>query len=452
MLYVIVCRPQDQSVLVQGCNQLPTITYSGDVAHFPAEVCNLVREKLNCNLEMNFLRLECWSKDARWHTAALFEVLNENKAEGISHCKWVAQAGVESISVDPPSQLLTAFLRKYKVHGMAVNGERLHPYSRAGWFERASMWIKENLKDGEDNVETIEKHQHGIGSCVLRIRKNSGLLFYMKCSERMGWWNEIRVTWALGQVMSKEFQQPIAVDFDLGWMLTRNYGTTLPDFHFETDLDAAKQVLCCWAEIQKRSIPKVQELQEHGVPKVDGKALKAAVDRVMDDPVWFKAQREGMNEPQLRRHYDESEYKWEYRAYLHRLFKKVEGYNVPLALVNGDVEPVNTIMSENQKCTFIDMFHTQISFPFMDVTSFPIICGSRLSLSDFDLDFYLKHWTEFESMERLRELLLLVDEVASVESVISCFLRYETAEEHEREQYYRELKFPVCRNFSYHMD
>ncbi|KAI0558546.1 Protein kinase-like protein [Gracilaria domingensis] len=233
----------------------------------------------------------------------------------------------------------------------------------------------------------------------------------MKSSERIGCWNEVKVTWALCEVMPEEFQKPIAVEFDLGWMLTRNYGTTLPYRHFEDDFDVAKQVLCHWAEIQKKSVAKVQELQKMGVAKVDGKAMKAGVNRVMEDPAWFKAQREEMDEEQLEQYYDEREYKSKYRKYLERLFEKVEGYRVPLALVNGDLESVNTIIGENQKCTFIDMFHTQISFPFMDVVSFPIKCGSGLSLHDFDLDFYLEYWTEYETMERLRELLSLVDEV-----------------------------------------
>lgn len=42
---------------------------------------------------------------------------------------------------------------------------------------------------------------------------------------------------------------------------------------------------------------------------------------------------------------------------------------------------------------------------------FPIICRSRFE--EFDLGFFLSYWTEYEGMERLRELLELVEEIQS---------------------------------------
>ncbi|KAI0558545.1 hypothetical protein FGB62_203g01 [Gracilaria domingensis] len=124
----------------------------------------MVREKLNCSFEINFLRVECWSEEIAWCTVALFEVLSKNEAEGTSHGHWVEQSDAESVVVDPPSQLVTEYLQKYKLHGLSVNEKRLYPFSRAGWFERARFWAEKKLNDYGYEVQTIEKLQHGSGS------------------------------------------------------------------------------------------------------------------------------------------------------------------------------------------------------------------------------------------------------------------------------------------------
>ncbi|KAI0562955.1 Protein kinase-like protein [Gracilaria domingensis] len=399
MNYVLLARSDDHSILVEDNNKLPTIKYCGDVAYFIGEIC--------CSREDPIIVLE---------------VPNGGFEDTPENCKWIAQSAADQIAVDPPSQTITDYLEKYKLRGLNLKGEKLHAWSRTGWLERAGAWTKTKLNDYGYKVESIEKLQHGTGSCVLMVRVSSGLLFYMKCSNRQGWWNEVKVTQALGEVMPLEFETPFAIDFDLGWMLTRDYGRTLPPGIFETDVDRAKRAMCRWAEIQKKSVSKVEELLERGVPKVDGKALKAGIDQVMENPIWFKAQREGMNEKQLEMYSDELEYKNEYRAYLGRLFDKVGEYNVPLALVHGDFDSMNVIER-----------------------------GEGRSKA-FDLSFYLEYWTEYESMERLRDLLILVEEISYVECVVCMSLEFEQVEEHERERQYEELQIPVCCTFGSYMD
>ncbi|KAI0560497.1 hypothetical protein FGB62_112g11 [Gracilaria domingensis] len=249
MKHVLLARSDDYSILVENNNKLPTIKYCDDVVYFTGEICDPVRDKLEFRTQLNFRR----------HEGCLRE--------------------------DPMTVL------EYKLRGLNLKGEKLRAWSRTGWLERAT--------------ESIEKHQHGTGSCVLMVRVSSGLLFYMKCSKRQGWWNEVKVTQALGEVMLVEYETPFAIDFDLRWKLTREYGRSLPPGIFETDVDRAKRAMCRCAEIQKKSVSEVKELLERGIPKVDGKTLKAGINQVMENPKWFKAQREGMNEEQLEMYSDE---------------------------------------------------------------------------------------------------------------------------------------------------
>ncbi|PXF46196.1 hypothetical protein BWQ96_04073 [Gracilariopsis chorda] len=252
MYYLIVARPSDHSFLVESNSQLPTIPYSGTVTHYLRDVLDQVQMKLKHDLKLNFLRVECWSFEESWQTLIVFEVLGERSTKAPKNCKWVTQSAADKVALVPPSETVREYLKKYKVHGLEVNGERLYSFSGAGWFESASTWIKRNLSDFGEEVESIEKLQHGLGSCVLKVRVRSGTLFYMKCSKRMRWWNEVGVTCALAEVMPETFNKPLAVDMERGWMLMRDYGKTLPYELFETDLDMAKRVTCYWAEVQKK--------------------------------------------------------------------------------------------------------------------------------------------------------------------------------------------------------
>ncbi|PXF48029.1 hypothetical protein BWQ96_02220 [Gracilariopsis chorda] len=148
----------------------------------------------------------------------------------------------------------------------------------------------------------------------------------------------------------------------------------------------------------------------------------------MENPVWFKAHPEGMKRKQLER------YSNEYRAYLERLFDNLAEYKVLVAVVHGDVEPVNVVLEGDEKCTFIDMFYTQVSFPFLNVVMLPIKYAHDLSnYKELDFYFYLEYWRECESMERLRELALLVSEVKDVDTAVLKILGLEQAEKCERE-------------------
>ncbi|PXF45622.1 hypothetical protein BWQ96_04627 [Gracilariopsis chorda] len=209
------------------------------------------------------------------------------------------------------------------------------------------------MNDSAEKLESVKKLHHGSGSCVLRVRVRSDALFYMKCSNRVDWWNE---TWALVEVMSETFRKPLTVDMERWFRLLRDYGKTLP-FGLDTE----------------NSVEHIQELVDRGVVKVDGKPLKTAVDGIVENPVWFKAHPEGMKRKQLER------YSNEYRAYLERLFDNLAEYKVLLAVVHGDVEPVNVVLEGDEKCTFIDMFYTQVSFSLLNVVMLPVKYAQDLS-------------------------------------------------------------------------
>ena len=72
---------------------------------------------------------------------------------------------------------------------------------------------------------------------------------------------------------------------------------------------------------------------------------------MMDNPEWFAAQKEGMEEDDAQR-WAEAEYKGKYRSHVPRVFDKLSDYAVPMSLVHGDLNPMNALVSENDELEY----------------------------------------------------------------------------------------------------
>lgn len=131
-------------------------------------------------------------------------------------------------------------------------------------------------------------------------------------------------------------------------------------------------------------------------------------------------------------------------SYVEELCRKIGEYRVPLALVHGDLNPVNVISRKDSGFTFIDFAFTCLSFPFLDALQFGQVCGAEMH----DLDFYLEFWSKYESLDRLKELLVLVDEVYFVRCHLVLYQLYANSEESKRRDARKELQNPVCRTFA----
>ncbi len=99
------------------------------------------------------------------------------------------------------------------------------------------------------------------------------------------------------------------------------------------------------------------------------KELKEKLEKIVRDPAWYEAQ---LQEIKVRKldEIPEEEYKAKFLSYVNRVLEKVSEFNVPLALVHGDLNAVNMTRRHDGSLTFFDFEGTVIGFPFLDVISF----------------------------------------------------------------------------------
>lgn len=416
------------------------------------DCCDFVQQKVSADFKLTYLRAECEVSTPNSHSfkqaLVIFEVVDCINPLAPFQFQWVPQSSVGSITLEPFSPTVAAYLDLYQANALTIHADRLYPYSLPGWYNRASQWLFTALKQAAYTPTTISKHKQSSEGSIMIATTASGLRFYMKAVHNAGMGNETAVTCALAHVLPAYFSIPVAVDMHSNCILMHDYGQTLDwsSCRIDTAPGMMENVLTEWAIIQKQSVPVAHKLLQYRVPIMDGQFLMQKAAQMMDDPVWFEEQRKNMTSQDQHIYTDFQQYKANYLAYIARVCQKANQYNVPMCLVHGDLNAVNVIKTDSG-CRFIDFALTSISYPFCDALSFASSCGARRD----QLGFYLNQWTEYESMSRLWELLLIVDDIDNIFSLLVFYEGYALAEQSERNYNKEDIGVPVCRYFSkYH--
>eukprot|EP00178_Gracilaria_changii_P014279 TRINITY_DN40369_c0_g1_i1.p1 TRINITY_DN40369_c0_g1~~TRINITY_DN40369_c0_g1_i1.p1 ORF type:complete len:460 (+),score=45.31 TRINITY_DN40369_c0_g1_i1:1128-2507(+) len=416
------------------------------------DLCDMIRREMHLGFTILYLRkiYQAQAGFGQLRTLVLFEVDTDSTDLQLPYgLVWTPKHEATRITGQPTSPLISEFLLEYSKRGVRAKEERLYPYSKSGWFKRAREWIFSNLgRYEEEKVMTVSQVTLNTQGSVLCATTRTNCKYFMKAVPPNGINEEVVVSCAIAMVFPDVFWKPLAVDYVRRWMLMRDYGIPLGHgdclMSSEMGSQRMRKILLEWSLLQKRAIEKKGALVRLGVPVWDESLVLQEVQKMMGDPVWYDMQKTGMNEDELLRFGNESEYKESYAAYVKRLFMRLNGFDVPFSLVHGDLNPVNVIIQENQACLFFDFSLTCISVPFIDAIRFISLCGGRKD----DLDFYLEQWTEFESMDRLRKLLDVVDDLDEVLSLLILYQSYLTSEDVLKDSTRQELSFSVCHTFS----
>lgn len=357
---------------------------------------------------------------------------------------WKSGVTGDQVLVRPPTPSVVEYMREHAVRegGIAEDVER--PYANPEWFDKAIMWIVNVLKDEADGYRFSQLVCNS-QSCVVRVVAPNSDVFYMKtvAASRS---DEVRVTCSLAKALPDHFHHPVAVDLERRWMLMKDYGSHMEDTECgcveNSGSKEVRSILLAWSATPKESVAKVTELRSLGVPVVDGPDICRRAEVMMNDPEWYKAQREGTVEERYEIRHSESEYKEAYRKFVDKQIRKLGEFQSPMALVHGDLNPVNVIESPAEKSAFFNFGESSISFPFLNAIQFAAVCICDLA----DMDYYLQEWTEFESLERLRELLQIVD-IFSYIVDRTAYESYSNSCEGYKLFTRQEMKFPMCRWF-----
>ena len=126
-----------------------------------------------------------------------------------------------------------------------------------------------------------------------------------------------------------------------------------------------RSLLTAWGKVQLQPLEAKGKLTEVGCPKIYTGWIAEQVKRMVGDVSWFSAQDETLKELGWTR-YGMLEYGQKYLAYVQKVCKKLDKYNVPLAVVHGDLDTSNIAKSPEGGYRFLDFGFTCISIPFID--------------------------------------------------------------------------------------
>lgn len=443
--HVVICASERNKILIQTDNHLPMIT-SEHVGEDVDAMCECLKRSIMAEFGLIYLRIEGAEIDSVFTlTLVIFDVDSTSLLRSPEKHNWLPQSVADTVSVSPPSNAVVRYLKEFKEFGLNVNGDRLFPYSCPGWFDMAKSWMNKKLEDLGHDVESLKQKRNGRSSYIICARARSGAKFYMKAFLPRSFNKEVTVSCALAETMPETFSKPLTVDNVRQWMLMSDYGTAL-EWHeclWETNPELVKRILCAWPEIQKKSIPNIDKLGGLGIPVYDGLRYEQSVHEMLNDPEYIEAQWEGMTEEE-RIEYGKEGYKKEVMKYVNRLWEKLSEYKVPLTLVHGDLNAVNVIPDGIGNFRFIDFACTSVSVPLVDACYFMIACDGESG----DPYFYLELWTEYESMERRRELVTVVEDLGKVELQLMAYCDYKKAQPDTRSSDLSYLSQTWCSKFS----
>ena len=257
------------------------------------------------------------------------------------------------------------------------------PWWKPGWFESARKWLERwVVESGEVLFEPIERYYNWPLSSIVRAHTHSDI-FYLKATTRLpGIANEPDLTVRLAAMFPGRVPEPLAVDYDRGWMLLRRFGDTIRTVPDDDKLVALLE----FTQLQRQSIQYIEELLEAGCPDrrlaiIEAQAIQLS-ETVSASLVLNAAEVESL------------------RVALPRLVeacRALSEFSVPSTLVHGDLFGGNIARPEG-RFLYVDWGQACVSHPFFDA----------IHLMDMDeidsaaaRDSYLAQWTAYEPMDRL---------------------------------------------------
>src|SRR5688572_28711638 len=155
-------------------------------------------------------------------------------------------------------------------------------WAQPEWLAVARSWIEGQI--GTDAITGEIEQVHLVPwSTVLRVPTREGDLFFKAAS--MSGTFEPALTMLLAKHWPDRIAEPVAVDLDQGWMLTRDAGTRLRELvHSAADLHHWEAVLPIYAELQIGVAPRAGELLGLGVPDRRLASIPGLLAELLDDP------------------------------------------------------------------------------------------------------------------------------------------------------------------------
>ncbi|WP_421385202.1 aminoglycoside phosphotransferase family protein [Bacillus salacetis] len=275
-------------------------------------------------------------------------------------------------------------------------------------IKMAEEWISEIMSYDHHKIEIIKSADPEF---VLKVRTEKES-FYFK-SIGPAWAFESRLSEHLSKTYSGKTADIIAVHPTKPWMLMREIKGEL--LRKKRDKRVWQRALQEYAELQVQEVTNIQKLLALGVPDRGISVLKNQIDNHLEEMC-----KTGLED-------EETKIVLALKPELLQLCEEMEG-TIPLSLDHGDLHTANIYDTEG-KLAFIDWGDASITHPFFSTR---IFWNSMYELIDHDeewLDmtnefrpFYLEPWTAFASMDELKKLLRLSDQLGCLHRAVGWHL------------------------------
>lgn len=327
--------------------------------------------------------------------------------------RWVSRDDLASLPLAHPGHraVLDDVLRELET------GERprfRQPWEQPGWYAEATSWIEAALESlGREMTTPPVQVQWWSLSAVMRVGTAGGDLYFKAATlDQPLFCNEPIVTAWLGGRFPGQVPALVASDPGRGWMLLEDAGT---EVGYDVPLERKAELFAAFAALQRDTAGQIDALLALGCADRRPDRLIPRVERLLGDESVLKAVPED----------DRREFRRRLPA-IAEMCRRLADSEVPPTLIHGDLH-LGNVAGRDGTVAFFEWTDASVSHPFVDMF---MIFGERDEACRNRLrDAYLAIWTDFATMERLRELWSLAAVVHALHHAVSYHMILEHIEE-----------------------
>jgi Phosphotransferase enzyme family len=264
--------------------------------------------------------------------------------------RWVGLDGEPPDAADPLRPRLHDWLTEWRTN---TPGPTLRPpWSRSGWFARASAWMKTELAAaGRPAQGPVQPVQLWALSGILRTDTSGGRVFLKAVPAFFS--HEPAVTRLLAQAFPNDVPSVLAVEPAEGWLLLDDFGDLTVGESGNDDLweDSLGRLVA----MQRAFVGRGDDLLAFGCPERPMSALPDQLAEVLEHPPTLESGRS----PSDRRRIV---------AAVAQLVAEIEDIEMPSTLVHGDFHPWNVALVDARPVIF-DWSDAALGNPLCDLVT-----------------------------------------------------------------------------------
>jgi hypothetical protein len=362
--FVIIPRANDSQILLLADQDGWTLPHFELAGHHESSEVDKVNEAVRSLLGIEVTARRClyFNFDPLIKHVSLLFLLENHSPDWLppASARWTSRHELEGLKLSRPDQriFLESFFAGNETEELA---RPCVPWARAGWFDEAAAWIKQELgRNKLELVGPIEQRRNWFRSAILRVQTDAGAA-YFKASPQM-FRCEAALTMLLAAECPARMPRVLAADPERNWLLMRDFGkTTLSEVE---DVTLWEETLRAYAQIQIAYAARVEEILRLGCPDLRLDKLAAQIDTILADPLLPLTGRQW-------RRLSASEVA-ELRSlapHLKRMCGRLKGYGVPETLEHGDLHDRNIILN-GRDFLYFDWSDACITHPFFGLSIF----------------------------------------------------------------------------------